>query len=647
MFFRRKKALSPSLKANNVHDTSESIWDLVRQLREEDCDRYLYRGQNGIYGPKGDFIRQIPAVFRGCSNSKEARAALERSRLRVAWLFDRLRQNLKLDVDDSEYNWDMAFCALHLGDLDRPRSAPAMLGIAQHYGVPTENLDLTNLDPAAVFATQRWLQIDEALLLPPGSIWSLDKTSEVAFIYRYDKQKLIKLGVPIGDLSSGNAGSRPILQEGRIIAIDFDQDLELFAQGAYEIFPFRTLAAPYTYRRPIQPSPYLNEDQIYGLHFIYTSQLFEGPVSIRDFAVPVFYFSPHPYNADAWQAYWGSRPDPFLVLGKLVERELFQVKDLDRHKSYAISLFDNIYDQYMGHNEDVKADIQWRRDNVNNLPKAPPAPMYHPYLIEERVLIKRTDSFRDTSNVPELVPIQPGRFRMGSEEVPSQMYIDETPARECSVKYTFAVGKYPVTFLEFWKFVEQIKYSYPMRAFMKKAARLYPRRPVVMVSWYEASAYCEWLSRTTGQKYRLLTEIEWEYACRAGTSTSYWWGNHFDPTKTNSSYKKDLLATARIPRSDHEALEQLRFLTEVDKYEPNPWGIFDFHGNTWEWVQDVYNDRRTNPEVMAPKMGNEPYRCNRGGSWMDPPLSLRSATRSWAYPTARDRNIGFRVARNL
>jgi hypothetical protein len=130
-----------------VHETSRNIAELVKRLRASDAHRYLYRGQNGTYGPNGDFTRQIPAVFRSCETDAAARAALELSRLRIAWIFDRVRAGQKLSIDKLGPVWEMHFAALHLGDMSRPQSPSAMLGIAQHYGIPTECLDLTNLDP--------------------------------------------------------------------------------------------------------------------------------------------------------------------------------------------------------------------------------------------------------------------------------------------------------------------------------------------------------------------------------------------------------------------------------------------------------------------------------------------------------------------
>jgi formylglycine-generating enzyme required for sulfatase activity len=260
-------------------------------------------------------------------------------------------------------------------------------------------------------------------------------------------------------------------------------------------------------------------------------------------------------------------------------------------------------------------------------------------------------SFRDIPDGPELIRIPRGYFRMGSDHLAHNIYVDETPARECSVSKPFAVAKYPVTPEDLLPFLTELAPESDLLAFMHNASRGYPKCPAVAISWHEANAYCEWLSASTARHYRLLTETEWEYVCRAGTESSYYWGDDFEISRANSKYHEarnlQLQGQLQAPISFEHILPYLKFLTPVDKYLPNPWGVFDMSGNTWDWVEDIYSDRRTNPTVCAPTAGQEPFRCLRGGSWMDPPLSLRCATRNWADPAARDRNVGFRVARDI
>ena len=173
-----------------------------------------------------------------------------------------------------------------------------------------------------------------------------------------------------------------------------------------------------------------------------------------------------------------------------------------------------------------------------------------------------------------------------------------------------------------------------------------------MSSWHDANAYCTWLSRATGERYRLLSEMEWEYVCRAGTDTLYWWGDDFDARRANTRLPElgpGCIRAMSPPRSFEDAKRDLEFLVPVDTHGPNPWGLFDLNGNAWEWVADVYSDKRTNPAALLPSLaaGDTQYRSQRGGSWMDPPSMLRSAVRSWSGPSVRDRIFSFRVAREI
>ena len=135
------------------------------------------------------------------------------------------------------------------------------------------------------------------------------------------------------------------------------------------------------------------------------------------------------------------------------------------------------------------------------------------------------------------------------------------------------------------------------------------------MSWNDGVAYTRWLSRKTGQAYRLPTEAEWEYACRGGTQTTYWWGDEFDPTMLNSSVTWRQ-GDAPWPRDEHT------LITRVDQYPANPFGLHDILGNNWEWVQDYASPTNTPRKFAAgvprggpqgPASGHE--RVLRGGGW--------------------------------
>ncbi len=158
--------------------------------------------------------------------------------------------------------------------------------------------------------------------------------------------------------------------------------------------------------------------------------------------------------------------------------------------------------------------------------------------------------------------------------------------------------------------------------------------PVVCVTWHDAKAYAQWLSRQTGKAYRLLTEAEWEYVARAGTRTRYWWGEDISPGRVNC------LANCDDPYI-HTA--------PADAFRDNPFGLFNLLGNVWEWVEDCYQaDAYKQHYRMYPNPVSGPASCKRvirGGSWQDNPWSLRAANREgWKADTPLN-DIGFRVAR--
>ena len=159
------------------------------------------------------------------------------------------------------------------------------------------------------------------------------------------------------------------------------------------------------------------------------------------------------------------------------------------------------------------------------------------------------------------------------------------------------------------------------------------RRPVINVSWEDARAYVEWLSNTTDKEFRLLSEAEWEYAARAGTTTGFWWSDD-DPTLEHANFKGNVGKT-----------------TEVGEYPGNPWGLHDMNGNVGEWVEDCWHenyDGKGRPDDARAWTGGV---CNRrvlrGGSWGILPELLRSANRDNNHTVSRSYTIGFRVARTL
>ena len=236
---------------------------------------------------------------------------------------------------------------------------------------------------------------------------------------------------------------------------------------------------------------------------------------------------------------------------------------------------------------------------------------------------------------PELVVIPPGDFMMGSTEGERRWAIgqgawhewveSEKPQHPVSIEAPFAAGRYPVTFEEYDHFAKVTGREPPDDEGWGRG-----RQPVIHVSWDDAKAYVAWLKHETGKPYRLLSEAEWEYACRAGTKTPYSCGDEITPR--NANYGRNVGKT-----------------TEVGSYSPNPWGLYDMHGNVWDWVEDCWNESYQGAPTngSAWTRGDRHHRVLRGGSWYDGPGYLRSAGRSWFTSVSQSYDFGFRVAKTL
>jgi formylglycine-generating enzyme required for sulfatase activity len=166
--------------------------------------------------------------------------------------------------------------------------------------------------------------------------------------------------------------------------------------------------------------------------------------------------------------------------------------------------------------------------------------------------------------------------------------------------------------------------------------------PVVGVSWYDAQQYLHWLSEQTGQKYRLPSEAEWEYACRAGTRTAFSFGEEINTALANYDGNYSYNGS---PRGTYR-----QGTTPVGAFASNPWGLFDMHGNVWEWVQDVVHDNYEGAPLTGKAWeegGDQARRILRGGSWMYNPRYLRSALRNGFSAALSNDIVGFRVTREL
>ena len=259
---------------------------------------------------------------------------------------------------------------------------------------------------------------------------------------------------------------------------------------------------------------------------------------------------------------------------------------------------------------------------------------------------KPGDTFKDCRECPEMVVIPSGSFRMGDVRHPN-----EKPVHAVNIRYTFAVGKYEVTRGEFAAFVRDSGHGadgacrYFTGSEWKKSAsknwrdpgfRQTDRDPVVCVDWDDAKAYVRWLSRKTGQTYRLLSEAEWEYVARAGTSTKYWWGGDIGRNRANCA-----------GCGSHWDNRQT---APAGSFSDNPFGLYDTVGNVWEWTEDCWHDNYNGAPADGSAWttgGNCSRRVLRGGSQSCAPRIVRSAIRGRFVAGSRGYSFGFRVARTF
>jgi len=254
------------------------------------------------------------------------------------------------------------------------------------------------------------------------------------------------------------------------------------------------------------------------------------------------------------------------------------------------------------------------------------------------------ESFRDADFAPEMVVVPAGSFMMGSPESEEGRDDDEGPQHAVTIPQPFAVGKYPVTFAEWDAYVALASssglFGIGGNKLHKPDDKGWGRgnRPVINVSWDDAQAYVKWLSEKTGKTYRLLSEAEWEYVARAGTQTRYFFGNDESTLGAHGWYEANSFDRTQ----------------PVGEKNPNAWGLHDVFGNVWERVEDCWNESyadkpdRLKASGGAWTSGDCDRRVLRGGSWIDHPQYLRSASRFRSNRDYRyNYRFGFRLARTL
>jgi formylglycine-generating enzyme required for sulfatase activity len=256
------------------------------------------------------------------------------------------------------------------------------------------------------------------------------------------------------------------------------------------------------------------------------------------------------------------------------------------------------------------------------------------------------------------------------EKVPEDWGKQESPRHTVTFERGFFLGRYPVTVGEFRRFVAETGRVIDKGAFTFTTGKGWEqsdtadwsapgfsqddRHPVTCVSHEDATAYIEWLTAKTGKPFRLPTEAEWEYACRAGTKTARFWGDNREGVAEYANVADQSLAAATKEKPDPERYFQhddgYPFTSPVGSFRPNQFGLYDMLGNVWEWCQDHWVENyknapingaaRTTPDSTA-------SRVLRGGAWNDNPRNVRAGSRNRDVPRNRGNYTGFRVARTL
>ncbi len=249
---------------------------------------------------------------------------------------------------------------------------------------------------------------------------------------------------------------------------------------------------------------------------------------------------------------------------------------------------------------------------------------------------KAGDTFSDPlegiGQGPELVVVPGGHFLLGDSS--DRGNYNEHPAQPIEVRQPFAIGRFELTFADWQRYSRATGKPLPDN----EGWGLSEHRPVIHVSWFDAQSYCQWLSKVSGQRYRLPTEAEWEYAARAGSSSYYWWGEQLDsPEGRPRAHCRGCGA----PRSIQYKSAQ------VGQFAANAFGLYDTAGNVWEWTASRFVTPFDGSEQRSAAVLEQSPRVVRGGAWNSGPTYLRSSLRDLKQPQHKDYAVGFRVLREL
>ncbi len=246
------------------------------------------------------------------------------------------------------------------------------------------------------------------------------------------------------------------------------------------------------------------------------------------------------------------------------------------------------------------------------------------------------DPLRSGGQGPELAVIPPGRFRMGATGQPPRF--GELAPREVEIAEPYAIGRYTVTAEEYARFTRAAGFIWPDHLIQSEG-----RQPVINITSEGARAYLEWLSAETGQRYRLPSEAEWEYAARAGSLTDYCFGERLGCGEANTA---SLLGAGRTGwRAWLPFCIPLNRVCDVGSYPANVWGLHEVHGNVWEFTSDPWLGP-LDPENTLPSNPTQ-WIVTKGGSWFETVADARFAARRPRMIGEMDTNLGLRVVRAI
>ncbi|WP_455208868.1 formylglycine-generating enzyme family protein [Kaarinaea lacus] len=274
----------------------------------------------------------------------------------------------------------------------------------------------------------------------------------------------------------------------------------------------------------------------------------------------------------------------------------------------------------------------------------------HACALQPKEQFQPLEQFQDPLSIggmgPKMVVIPAGEFMMGAPPGEPMSFDAERPVHKVTIRKPFAISQYEITFAEYDRFVVDTGYRSPSDKGWGTEYWGRNNMPVFDVTWQDAQRYVEWLSEQTGERYRLPSEAEWEYAARAGTTTAFSAGDCINTDQANFHGRYEF---GDCPLPDAYRGKA----TPVGSFKPNTWGLYDVHGNMFEWTGDCWHPSYDGAPDNGTAWMNEGDDVNcerrvlRGGSWSGRPVDIRSANRSHNDADFRSIFIGFRVVRKL